>query len=118
MKDRYLMLIFKIVLLGSSKVETDYLMTDGRKIVQADGRKIVQTDGQKIVQTDGNNLLNICIWCHTFLTKKDIFKSTVRTAFATDHRFFFCLSIHIHGQTKSTNDRSLVSYISITKKEF
>ena len=31
MKDRYLMLIFKIVLLESSEVETDYLMTDGRK---------------------------------------------------------------------------------------
>jgi len=46
MKDRYLMLIFKIVLLESSEVETDYLMTDGRKIVQ----------------TDGKNLLNIGIW--------------------------------------------------------
>ena len=54
MKARYLMLIFKIVLLESSEVETDYIMTDGRKIVQ--------TDGQKIVQTDGNNLLNIDIW--------------------------------------------------------
>ena len=54
MKERYLMLIFKIVLLESSEVETDYLMTDGRKIVQ--------TDGQKIVQTDVNNLLNIGIW--------------------------------------------------------
>ena len=47
MKDMYLMLIFKIVLLESSEVETDYLMTDGRKIVQ----------------TDENNLLkNIGIW--------------------------------------------------------
>ena len=46
MKDRYLMLIFKIVLLESSEVETDYLLSDGRKIVQ----------------TDGNNLLNIGIW--------------------------------------------------------
>ena len=46
MKDRYLMLIFKIVLLESSEVETDYLLTDGRKIVQ----------------TDGNNFLNIGIW--------------------------------------------------------
>ena len=46
MRDRYQMLIFKIVLLESSKVETDYLMTDGRKIVQ----------------TGGNNLLNIGIW--------------------------------------------------------
>ena len=54
MKDRYLMLIFKIVLLESSEVETDYLMTDRRKIVQ----------------TDGNNLLNISLWFHTFLTKK------------------------------------------------
>ena len=45
-KDKYL-----IRLLESSEVETDYLMTDGRKIVQ--------TDGQKIAQTDGNNLLNI-----------------------------------------------------------
>ena len=54
MKDRNLMLIFKIVLLELSEVETDYVMTDGRKIVQ--------TDGQKIVQTDGNNLLNIGIW--------------------------------------------------------
>ena len=46
MKDKYIMLIFKIVLLELSEVETDYLMTDG----------------QKIVQTDGNNLLNIGIW--------------------------------------------------------
>ena len=53
MKDRYLMLIFKIILLESSEVETNSLMTDGRKIVQ--------TDGQKIVQADGNNLLNIGI---------------------------------------------------------
>ena len=59
MKDRYLMLIFKIVLLESSKVETDYLMTDGRKIVQ----------------TDGNNLLNIGIWRDTFQTKKEFLKS-------------------------------------------
>jgi len=55
MKDRYLMLIFKIVLLESSEVETDYLMSDGRKIVQ----------------TDGNNLLNIGIWWETFPTKKN-----------------------------------------------
>ena len=54
MKDRYLMLIFKIVLLESSEVEIDYILTNGRKIVQ--------TDGQKIIQTDGNNLLNIGIW--------------------------------------------------------
>ena len=40
MKDRYLMLFFKIVLLESSEVETDYLMRDGRKIVLADGQKI------------------------------------------------------------------------------
>ena len=46
MKDRHLMLIIKIVLLESSEVETDSLMTDGRKIVQA----------------DGNNVLNIGIW--------------------------------------------------------
>ena len=46
MKDRYLTLIFKIVLLESSEVEKEYPMTDGRKIVQ----------------TDGNNLLNIGIW--------------------------------------------------------
>ena len=39
------MLIFKIVLLESSEVETDSLRTDGRKIMQADGQKIVQTDG-------------------------------------------------------------------------
>ena len=51
----YLMLIFKIVLLESSEVETDYLMMDGLKIVQ----------------TDGNNLLNIGLWFHTFLTKKE-----------------------------------------------
>ena len=38
MKDRYLTLIFKIVLLESSEVETDYQMTDG------------------------DNLLNISIW--------------------------------------------------------
>ena len=61
-KDRYLMLIFKIVLLESPEVETDPLKTDGQKITQ--------TDGQKIVQEDRNNLLNIGIWCHTFLTKK------------------------------------------------
>ena len=45
-KDRYLMLIFKIVLLESLEVETDYLMTDGRKIIQI----------------DGHNVLNISIW--------------------------------------------------------
>ena len=44
MKDRYLMLIFKIVLLESSEVETDSQMTDGQKIVQTDGQKIVQTE--------------------------------------------------------------------------
>ena len=32
MKDRYLMLIFKIELLESSEVETDYLMTDGNNL--------------------------------------------------------------------------------------
>ena len=62
MKERYLMLIFEIVLLESSEVETDYLMTDGGKIVQTDAQKIVHTGAQKIVQTDGNNLLNIGIW--------------------------------------------------------
>ena len=46
MKDKYLMLFFKIVLLESSEVETDSLMTDGRQIVQ----------------TNENNLLNIGIW--------------------------------------------------------
>ena len=46
MKDKYVMLIFKIVLLESLEVETDSLMTDGHIIVQ----------------TDGNNLLNIGIW--------------------------------------------------------
>ena len=46
MKDRYLMLIFEIVLLESAEVEINSLMTDGQKIVQA----------------DGNNLLNIGIW--------------------------------------------------------
>ena len=54
MKDRYLVLIFKIVLLESSGVEINDLMTNERKIVQ--------TDGQKIIQTGGNNLLNINIW--------------------------------------------------------
>ena len=43
MKDRYLMLIFKIVLLESSEVKTDYLMTDGRKIVQTDGNNLLNT---------------------------------------------------------------------------
>ena len=46
MKDRHLMLIFKIVPLESAEVKTDYLMTDR----------------QKIVQTDENNLLNTGIW--------------------------------------------------------
>ena len=46
MKDRYLMLILKILLLDSSEVEANSLMTDGRKIIQ----------------TDGQNLLNIGIW--------------------------------------------------------
>ena len=61
------MLIFKVVLLESSEVETDPLITDGQEIAQ--------TDGQKIVQTDGNKLLNIGIWCHTLPTKKEILKS-------------------------------------------
>ena len=54
MKDRYLMLIFKILvrIVGSQ----NRLSNDRR------GRKIAQTDGQKIVQTDGNKLLNIGIW--------------------------------------------------------
>ena len=43
-KDRYVMLIFKIVLLESSEVVTDNLMTDGQKIAQTDGQKIVQAD--------------------------------------------------------------------------
>ena len=46
MNDKYMMLYFKIVLLESSEVETDSLMTGG----------------QKIAHTDGNNLLNIGIW--------------------------------------------------------
>ena len=58
------MLIFKIVLLESSEVKTDPLITDGQEIAK--------TDGQKIVQTDGNNLLNIGSWCHTLPTKKEI----------------------------------------------
>ena len=44
MKDSYLMLIFKIVLLEASEVETYYLMTDGRKFVQTDGRTENRTD--------------------------------------------------------------------------
>ena len=93
------MLIFKIVLLESSEVETDYLMTDGRKIVQTDGNNLLnigmvrylsnkkrifkigllepsevetdplKTDGQKNAQTD--TVLNIGTWCHTFPTKKE-----------------------------------------------
>ena len=58
------MLIFKIVLL-ESEVETDSLMTDGRKIVQA--------DGQKIVQTDGNNLLNTYRYLVRYLSNKKRF---------------------------------------------
>ena len=53
-KDRYLMSIFKIVLLESSEVETVSLMTDGKSYRQ--------TDRQIIVQTDAQNLLNIGIW--------------------------------------------------------
>ena len=52
MKDRYLMLIFEIVLLESSEVEINSLMTDG----------------QKIALTDGHGVKNIDIWCHTFPT--------------------------------------------------
>ena len=44
MKDRHL-IIFKIVLLVSSEVETDSLMTDGWKIGKTDGQKIARTDG-------------------------------------------------------------------------
>ena len=58
-KDKYLMLNFKIVLLEASEVETDPL----------------KTDGWNIVQTDGRSLLNIDIWCHTFPTKKEFLKS-------------------------------------------
>ena len=61
MKDRYLMSILKIVLLESSEVQTDYLMTDGRKIVQ----------------TDGNNLLNIGIWCQESRLKNSDSYNTV-----------------------------------------
>ena len=46
------MLILKIVRLESSEVETDYLMTDGRKIVQTDGQKAVQTDGRTENRSD------------------------------------------------------------------
>ena len=102
--------IFKIRLLEPSEVETD---------PKTDGQKIAQTGGQKIVQTDGNNLLNISIWCHTFLTKKEFLKSTVRTVFDTDYRF--CLSVlpyvKTDGQTKRTKDMYLMSYLSI-KREF
>ena len=38
MKDRYLTLIFQIVLLESSEVETNALTTGGRKIVQTENR--------------------------------------------------------------------------------
>ena len=59
-------------------------------------------------------VLNIGIWCHTLLTKKkNFFNRTVRTAFNTDRKF--CLSIHPYvrtdGQTKSTKDRFLMSYL-------
>ena len=90
MKYRYLMLIFKIVLLESLEVETDYLMTNGRKIVQ----------------TDGNNLLYIGIWCHTLPTKKKKFENrTVRTAFDD----FVFLSIRLYEQI----DRQKVQKIGI-----
>ena len=56
MKDRYLKLIFKIVLLESSDVETNSLMTDG----------------WKIVQTGGNNLLNIGRYLVRYLSNKKI----------------------------------------------
>ena len=58
-KNRYLMLIFKIVLLELSEVETHRQKTDRRKIAQ----------------TDGHNILNIGIWCDTFKTKKEFLKS-------------------------------------------
>ena len=51
-------IIFKIGLLGPSKVETVPL----------------KTDGQEIAQTDGHGVLNIVIWCDTFPIKKRIFK--------------------------------------------
>ena len=81
MKDRYLMLIFEIVLLESSEVETNYLVTDGRKIVQ--------TDGQKIVQADGNNSLNISIWGDTSPTKKEFLKLGSKNGNTTSGPFSF-----------------------------
>ena len=51
MKDRYLMLIFKIVMLASSEVETDPLKTDGQK------------------KAGGHSILNIGIWCNILPTK-------------------------------------------------
>ena len=56
-------IILKIGLLEPSEVETDPL----------------KTDGQEIVQTDGHIVLNIGTWCHTFQTKKNFEKWTVRT---------------------------------------
>ena len=85
-KDGYLLLTFKIVLLESSEVKTDYLVTNGRKIAQ--------TEGQKIVHTDGHNVLNISIWCHTFQLKKYFFNRSFRTALDTDRRDFVWLSVH------------------------
>ena len=66
MKEMYLMLIFKIVLLESSEVETDYLMTDGRKIVQTDRKK--KTDRRK-------QFIKFRYLGDTFTTKKRIFKT-------------------------------------------
>ena len=63
-KDRYLTLIFKSVLLELSEVETH----------SNDRRTENRTkNGQKIAQTYGHSVLNIGIWCHTFQTKKKEF---------------------------------------------
>ena len=47
-KDKYLMLNFKIVLLEASEVETDPPMTDRRKTIQKEGHKIVGIDGYNV----------------------------------------------------------------------
>ena len=89
MKDRYLMLIFKIVLLESSEVETESNDRWTKNL----------TDRGTENSTDRRKQFIKYKYLMPYLSnkKKEFLKSTVRTAFDTDHRF--CLSVHPYART-------------------
>ena len=97
MKDRYLMLIFKIVLLVRKRLSNGS-QTENR----SDKRK---------------QFIKYRYLVRYLSNKKIIFKIGLLERHLTQTTDFVSLSIRMQGQTKSTNDRSLVSYLA-NKKEF